>query len=47
MRYLLWGAKKRQMMLLNFLIIYFLLSDAQPDFSRAFHKDFPHIAQAR
>ena len=38
--------KKRQMMLLNFLIL-FLLSDAQPDFSGTFHQDFSHIAQAR
>ena len=38
--------KKRQMMLLNFLII-FLISDAQPDFSGHFNQDFSHIAQAR
>ena len=25
---------------------HFLLSDAQPDFSRTFHQDFSHIAQA-
>ena len=26
---------------------HFLLSDAQPDFSETFHKDFSHIAQAQ
>ena len=41
----LWGSKKRQMTLLNFLI-FFLFSDAQPDFSGTFHQDFSHIAQA-
>ena len=39
----LWGAKKTKNDAMKFSD-HFLLSDAQPDFSGTFHKDFSHIA---
>ena len=45
MRYLDYGVRKTTSDAIKFSY-QFLLSDAQPDYSRTFHQDFSHIAQA-
>ena len=46
MRYLYYGMRNNDKWC-YLIFLSFLLSDAQPDFSGTFHRDFSHIAQAR